>query len=275
MTKRAALVVGTLGLAAGFMLLPVAIAQIGDEPDAVIEQCLSEGEILKRIEKLTGVTKPDHLSLSCNGEERSAVFKSVDESRRGVSRMQRGGAEFDFTDSYKYERAAYLLDRELGMNMVPVAVIRSHKGDEGTLVAWIDNASHENQMKQRPTGPMMAELARQKGTMKLFDALIFNVDRRPENWMVDNDTAKLYLIDHSRAFRKHKEPSEEFLTGRARLSKELYDKLKALDEAHLSKLLEGLIGQAQIEALLQRRDAIIEKIDRDVEELGEAVVFSG
>ncbi|MEJ2086572.1 MAG: hypothetical protein P8Y44_12995 [Acidobacteriota bacterium] len=180
----------------------------------------------------------------------------------------------NFSDDFRYERAAYLLDRALGLNMVPVAVIRSRRGDDGVLVAWIENASHENEMQGKPTGPQMAELTRQKQLMYLFDALIENTDRRRENWMIDNDEWNLYLIDHSRAFRTDDNLSEAFLERRSRLTRDLYDRLLALNQADLEILLRGLIDGNQISALIARRDEIIAKIDRDRQEYGDVMVFS-
>lgn len=254
-------------------LLPSAVAaQISSFSDAEVEQCLSEGQIGKRAGKLVGVTKPEHLEIDCSIELDSAVFKSFDEHRRGITRLGGGATEMNFSDSYKYERAAYLLDRELGLGMVPVAVIRNIKGDEGVLVAWIPNAGHEATMG-RPTSSQMAALAPQKALMMLFDALILNVDRRQENWMIDKETWDLYLIDHSRAFRGRKELPEGFTDQLVRMNKSLYTNLEALDEDRLTELLEDLVSGAQIESLLARRDLILQKIDQDREVYGDSIVF--
>ena len=263
----------TLVLAATILQAQAAAAQISALPDADIEQCLNEGEIGKRAGKLVGLTKPEHLEIDCSVDIDSAVFKYLDESRRGITHLPGGSTEMNFSDSYRYERVAYLLDRELGLNMVPVAVTRNIKGEEGALVAWIPNAAHQFEIKEPPTGPQMAALAQQKAIMRLFDALILNIDRRKENWMVDKDTWKLYLIDHSRAFRDRKELPEEFTKQLVRLNQDLYTNLEALDEADLTELCEGLITGAQIKFLLARRDLILQKIDQDREDYGDAIVF--
>lgn len=260
-------------LAATLPLANAATAQITALPDADIEKCLTEGTIGKKTGRLVGLTKPEHLQIECSVDVDSAVFKYHDEHRRGITRLGSGGTEMNFSDSYKYERVAYLLDRELGLNMVPAAVIRNIKGDEGALVEWIPNAGHEAQMKERPTGPQMAALAQQKGIMRLFDALILNVDRRQENWMVDKETWKLYLIDHSRAFRDRKQLPEEFTKQLVRMDQDLYTNLEDLDEAGLTELCEGLITGAQIKSLLARRNLILQKIDQDREDYGDSVVF--
>ena len=132
-----------------------AVAQISDLPDSVIEDCLSEGQIGKKVDRIHGVTRPLHLSIECATGVDSAVFKSVVDQRRGLSAKVGGFTEMNFSDSYKYERAAYLLDRELGLDMVPVAVIREVRRTEGVLVAWIPNTTHEFRMSKAPTGQQL------------------------------------------------------------------------------------------------------------------------
>ena len=102
--------------------------------------------------------------------------------------------------------------------------------------------------------------------MRMFDSLIFNVDRRPENWRFDKSSAKLYLIDHSRAFRERRDLPESFGKSLVRMNRSLYDNLSGLDEETMQRVSEWLITGAQIEALLARRDLILQKIDQDREE---------
>lgn len=261
--------VGACGLVAA-----TAVAQISSLPDAEIEQCLSQGKIGKKAGRIHGVTRPLHLQIDCSIAIDSAVFKSLDDHRRGLSAKVGGFNEMNFSDCYKYERAAYLLDRELGLNMVPVAVIREVKGTEGVLVSWIPNTTHESHMTKTPTGTQLAELAQQEAFMRLFDALILNVDRRQENWLIDKDTWELYMIDHSRAFRIRERLPEEFTSERARLTQHLYKRLEVLNEERLTEMMGNLIGRSQIRALLVRRDLILEKIDADCDEWGCEAIFT-
>ena len=149
------------------LLAGVSGAQISNLADNAIEACLNEGKIGKSAGKIQGVTRPRRLEIECSVDVDSAVFKVVDDHRRGLPAKVGGFQEMNFSDSYKYERAAYLLDRELGLNLVPVAVIREVKGSEGALVAWIPNTTHESRMTQIPTGLQLAELAQQKAFMRL------------------------------------------------------------------------------------------------------------
>ena len=255
-------------------LAGASVAQISTLPDTAIEACLNEGRIGKSAGKIQGVTRPRRLEIECSVDVDSAVFKVVDDHRRGLPAKVGGFQELNFSDCYKYERAAYLLDRELGLNLVPVAVIREVRGTEGALIEWIPNTSHESRMTQLPTGVQLAGLAQQKAMMRLFDALILNVDRRVENWLLDKDTWELYMIDHSRAFRGRKKLPSEFTDQRARLSQALYASLEELTEERLTQLMGDLISELQIRALLARRDLILAKIDRDCAAWGRKAVFT-
>lgn len=271
-TARIWLIAVTACLECGAGLAPL-LAQIGAETDAAIEHCLMAGTVGKKRARLDGVTRPVRLGLECEGESRSAAFKTLDTYRMGLTRLGDGSWEMHFADSYKFERAAYLLDRELGLNMVPVAVIRNLRGTPGALVDWVPGASHETDPQRPLTSSDVVALAESKATMHLFDALIHNIDRNPGNWLVDLDSLRLFLIDHSRSFRPSEQVPESFLTKRVWLTRELHENLAALTRERLTELLEGLIEPGRIDALLSRRDQLLEIIESACAELGEDLVF--
>ena len=243
------------------------------QSDSEIEACLAEGEILKGWEELIGLTKPLKLELDCKDHTRKAVFKSLDVQKKGVYLLANGDREFNFSDSYKYEVAAYRLDRELGLHMVPVAVLRRYRGTEGALLDFIANTVHENQVSADLDGAAIASLTRQRSIMHMFDSLIYNVDRRPPNVLIDEHSVKLYMIDHSQAFREKNELQEVFAQGRVWLPEEVYLRLGALDRERLDELTCDLLTRGQRKTLMQRRDLILEKIDRDRETYGDSAVF--
>ena len=229
---------------------------------------------MEEFEVPIGITRPKRLVVECEGERIQAIFKHVDKVKRGRTRFSSGRSELNFTDSYKYERAAYLLDRVLGIHRVPVAVIRKIKGRDGALVQWLENASMEAQLGRSLTTQERIDLAHQKSTMHLFDALIYNTDRRTENWLIGHDDLRLYLIDHSRAFRTQTELPEDFAKRPARISRSVYTRLQDLSDASVTDLLEGLIDKDQIRALLARRDLILQKISQDIETHGPDTILS-
>lgn len=265
-----ALAVSLVGV---FLALVPAGAQNISDSDAEVESCLTNGKISKGAEELVGITRPVKVKVECDGTKREAMFKSVDEHKPGSTRLASGEVEFNFSDSFRYERAAYLVDRLLGLDMVPVAVLARRKGTDGILVDWIPNSVHENKVTVSFDGPQMASQFRQKSRMRMFDSLIYNTDRRAENILVDETTGKVYLIDHSRAFREKEELQGGFAEGRVWLSREIYDNLVGLSEESLAELSDGLISKKQLATLLARRDLIVAKIDQDRQEYGDEAVF--
>jgi hypothetical protein len=242
------------------------------QTDTEIEECLANGSI-SGDEVLYGLTKPLKVMVDCGGWQQKAAFKDIDVQKDGVYKLANGDREFNFTDRYHYERAAYLIDRELGLNMVPVAVLRRYRGRDGVLVAWIHDAVNGKRLSPGLSGATIAALERQKSVMRMFDSLIYNVDRRPENWLVNESTAKLYLIDHSQSFRIKPKLQAVFAENRIWIPKDMFDRLQQLELGELIALTEGLINKGQVKAVLKRRDLIVDKIERDRSEYGDESVF--
>lgn len=263
----------TIGMLAIFLCVSLAAAPLVAETDAEIEACLEKGKILKGGEELIGLTKPLKVEIECGEEVQLAVFKSLDVHKQGLYTLANGKQVFNFSDCFEYERAAYLLDRELGLGMVPIAVLRRYRNTDGVLVAWIHDAVHEDRVKREFSGPEMASMVRQKSIVNLFDSLIYNTDRRPPNTLVNESIPKIYMIDHTQSFREKKELQDAFAEGRTWLPEDTYTRLKALDMDRMNQLLAGLTTRGQRKIMLVRRDLIVEKIEKEREEFGDEAVF--
>ena len=205
-----------------------------------------------------GVTKPQRAFFSPGGLAGSAVVKVLPRKR------QKG-----FWEAYQSEVAAYVLDRIIGMDMVPTTVERRVEGDNASVQLWVEGTRLLSSVeKEVPKNPV--NWTRQVRRHRVFDALIANIDRNSNNMLVDDDW-NLILIDHSRAFAMNSRPFEEEIT---RLDRPLYERLKALDEATLlGRLKPWVFGKGQVRDLLKRRDRIVERLEKLAAERGEAVVF--
>lgn len=264
----------SLAIACGLACLAVAESRPADLSDSDLERVLRKGKIIKREDIGTGVTKPMRFWLELDGITVSASYKDVDYEKRGVTRLTSGNAEFNFTDSYRYERAAYLLDRELGLGMVPVTVIRQVYREPGAVTLWIgDSITETERIEQRLRPPDMANLVYQQADMRLFDALIYNTDRHAGNQLFTLDDWQLHLIDHSRAFRTRQELPEMFHGVPMTVSRPLLARLEALTKPQVKKLLKRELGPAQIDSILARRDLILEKLEKDRLEYGDAFAY--
>ena len=86
---------------------------------------------------------------------------------------------------------------------------------------------------------------------KMFDNLIYNRDPNEGNWMVD-PAWNVILIDHSRAFTRGTEMQHPL----TQVDRDLWDRMKALDEAALTAALGEWLGGGEIRSILERRDVM-------------------
>lgn len=249
------------------------VVLVSPESDRSVEDFLTRAEVVASKEIGVGVTRPKKLTLELGGRTRHAAFKTVEIENLGVTRFAKGTAESNFTDDYHYERAAYLLDRELGLHMVPVTVLREVDNEDGAVVDWIEGAFNEHERREQGRAPDDPErFRRQQALMRLFDALLYNVDRNQSNQLFDEDW-NLHLIDHTRSFRIKKALPDLFASMQAGLPREMLPRLEALDLPGLQRTMAGLLSKSRIKALLARRDAILAKIERDRELYGDGEVL--
>jgi hypothetical protein len=273
--ERLALAVAvTVGLGTGLAWSSDASTSPGPSPaDLEIERFLLEGDVIDEKEIPVGITHPLKLTLQLDGQTMVAAFKTIDSMHTGKTDFPDGSYEMNFVDSYENDRAAYLLDRQLGLNMVPVVVLRKYKGRSGAMVAWINDAFDERERREKNLKPDdYRVLARQRDQMRIFETLLLNVDLNQTNMLYTEDW-KLHLIDHSRAFRSWKSVPDTFMQNQITLTRELLANLEALEEQQLRELLKGLVPKAKVKALMGRRDIIVEKIAADREKFGDWVVF--
>ncbi len=253
---------------------PLSQPQTQAQSDADVEAFLRRAKVVEAKEIGSGITRPLRLVLEHEGQRRMAAWKTVEVVKRGP-RVEPGyPTEHEFTDDYHYERAAYVLDRELGLDMVPVTVLRSYRGQRGAAIDWIARAINEVERREQELKPADALiLSRQRATMRVFDALILNTDRTLTNQLITPSDWQLHLIDHSRSFRLSPHLPDHFLERPARLSRELLARLEALEAKRLRQLLRGAVSSSRIKSLLDRRDKILEKVEDDRRKFGDPFVF--
>jgi hypothetical protein len=245
--------------------------------EAELEQCLRKGKIVDNRLIGSGVTRPYRLELDCNGIRVAAAFKILDQELKGLTRFENASPELHFTDSYRYERAAYLIDRYLGLEMVPVTVTRFIGRNQGAAIAWVEEAISPEELRQTAlTDAERSRMSYQEGLMTLFDSLIKNVDRNQGNMLITKEDLRLHLIDHSRAFRQEKELSTKLVNERIALPEDVYERLRRLslmDGKELREVADKSISRALSKAVIARAVLIVEKIDQERTAYGDETVF--
>jgi len=221
----------------------------------------------------TGITHPEKATLTDGQRTLHGVFKTIDVDRPGLTEFDHGRAEVDFRDSYKFEIAAYELDKLLGLRLVPPTVERELEGRKGSLQLWVEGAMTEwdRQEKKQPA-PDPDRWNEQMYKVRLLHQLTFNTDRgNIRNVLIDPDF-RIYAIDHSRAFRRYDQlpGGEKDLTH---FSRAALTQLRTLNAPLLKEKLGAWLTGPELKALLKRRDLILALAERRVREQGEAAVL--
>lgn len=229
------------------------LAWVGHE--AAMEAHLRTAEIVSMRDIGTGVTHPRIATLRPDTPFGSLVWKVLPPARRN-----------GYWESYKSEIAAYQLDRLLELHMVPPAVVREIDGATGVAIMWIDGTRSVADMGGKvPTGPQFGTPLRR---MQMFDNLIGNPDRNAGNILIDG-ADRIILIDHSRAFVDSAKLPFPF----ERVDASLYSALKSLTRTQLSAALSQWLDGHAIDAMLERRDEIVRRVDDLVKRRGTAAVI--
>ena len=235
------------------------------------ETFLREAKVRNREDIGIGVTKPQKLTLSDGTTTCPAAWKTVDIYRPGITRLAEGELEANFRDSYKFEIAAYELDKLLGLGLVPPTVERRVRGQVGSLQLWIHGTFSEWDRRQDNL-KLSSPRAYVEGmlSVRLFHQRTHNIDyRNARNILIGRD--HVWAIDHSRAFRNDEELIGEIELER--FSRPALEALRALTMAAMREHVGKWLSKRQLEAILARRDLIVERADTLITERGEDVVL--
>jgi hypothetical protein len=235
-----------------------------------VENFLRTAEIMKLEEIGTGITKPRRAYLEKGGIKARAIFRDVAIFKQEWNDSKKG-KQFNFRDNYIYECAAYRLSQLLELRRIPPTVRRRVGDRAGSVQLWVESAMMEtDRMRRKLHPPDNWFWAMQHQMMVLFDQLIHNDDRNAGNILIDADW-KLWLIDHTRAFRIHPVVPEKDKISFC--ERKVWNRLKGLSDAEISGALEDLLSSSELKGLLQRRTMLVEHIQALIDERGETVVL--
>jgi hypothetical protein len=241
------------------------INQLTDEGNVIqenIEKYLRTAKIVSiTIDPAGGRTEAWLIILNDGKISRKGYFKYVDRSRPAL-----------LADSYKYELAAYELDKLLKLNVVPPVVEREIKSVEGSLQLFIENCITENQRKRtniEPNNPKFFQKA--LNDITIFENLTCNEPADLDDVLIHEKDWKVWRIDFSQAFS----PRPQLLpdSNITHCSEKLYQNLLKLNDDALISRLKPFLNDEEIMALLKRKEVIIKKIRQLIKEEGEASVL--
>ena len=239
-------------------------------PEAM-EEFLLNAELTDIREVGDGVTGSRRAIASDGRLTHDVHIQTVDVSRSTLA-VAGARVEINFRDSYVYNIAAYRLAVLLGMDNVPMSVLRTVDREPAAVTWWVDDVAmtERERTAQRTYGPNPGQTVQQFYTMYVFDELIQNRDRNQGNMLWTSDW-KMWLIDHTRAFRLQVEITDPFRLTRIR--RDLLDNLRALTPEALENATGDQLSGTQRSMLLERRDLLLRHFDDRIARLGGSMVL--
>ena len=235
------------------------------------EEFLRTAEIVRTRELSEGITNSHRATLTDGQLSHDAHIQTIDVSRNIFETPQ--GMELNFRDTYKHNIAAYLLDKALDLGMVPVSVERKVKGKTAAVTWWVDDVlmTEKERNKQNIASPDLEQWNKQMYICRVFDQLIYNMDRNLGNIVITKDW-DVWKIDHTRSFRLHK--SLRNPKSLVKIDRRLLAALRELTYEVLATELQPYMKESEMEALLARRDHIVEFFEKEIAQKGkEAVLY--
>ncbi len=233
------------------------------------ERFLEEAEITEWNQPLNprlAVTEPWRLKLEKDGIVKYGWWKNVDGRHKG------------FMDRWRWEIAAYRLDKLLGLNMIPPYVEKRFQGSRGAISLDTDYMMkvREKQEKKIKCPPRYVySFNRATYLWRFWDNLIANADRNEGDIFITEDW-RVIIIDHSRSFRTHKKFKHR---GKGKdepikqLPRALVEKLKSIDFEMIRNAVGEYLTDKEIAAVLVRRELLLKEVDRLIEKFGENKFF--
>jgi hypothetical protein len=259
----------------GYLFRDVDGKPLPTQSDEAIEELLKTAKVISMKKIPVGVTRPRKLVLADDGRQVHASFKDIDQTKYKMRDRGPGGNMVyrEWRDWYGYDIAAYRLDRLLGLYRVPPTVERREGSAVGSVSIWLEGTLPERVRQGKEIQPPeYARFNQQKQILRVLDNLIANRDSNLGNILIDSNW-RLWFIDFSRSFGTSKEliyPEEV-----THCDRQVLQALRDLDRDAVRERLGEFLTKFEIDALMARRDRLVEHIDGLIEERGaELVLFN-
>ncbi len=219
------------------------------------EEFLKKATVGTRKGAKKGITNTVRATLSDGSMTHEASIQRIDEEKARFETA--AGTEINFRDTYKFNIAGYRLGKLLGLaSMIPPSVERHYEGSMAAFTWWVDDVQMDeaDRLKKKVAVPDKENFSRQYVIMQVFDQLIYNTDRNQQNIVYDKQW-RLWMIDHSRAFRTRTDLQNPKVLGKC--DRQLLAAMKKLTREQLKTELGAYLRDPEIKGLLARRDKLV------------------
>lgn len=148
---------------------------------------------------------------------------------------------------YLRERAAYLVDKALGFNLVPPTIIRAINGKIGSLQQYIPDTQKFGILEWNDQSKAITANLDKFKNLWLMNYIIFNTDNHKSNLLI-NKEKEIFSIDHGLSFADTK--FDSFLDFRGKKINNF--NLSKDNINNLSTQLSDLLPASEIAACLNR-----------------------
>lgn len=193
--------------------------------------------------------------------------------------------------NYRFNVAAYELDKALELHMVAPAVVRTLDGRPASVTWWVDDVAmmERDRREKRIEPPDADRWNKQIQAVRLFDELTANPYRNidPDRSLSTTDTGpppsylwmellitrdwRVRLIDHTATFRTRKQL--EHPQSLIRCDRALLRKLRELNKGVFEQKLAKYLSPEQLDALEARRALLVKHFDEQIGRRGEGAVL--
>jgi hypothetical protein len=234
-----------------------------------METYLKTAKVISQKTTSVGVTAPSRAMLDNGILQHEALVQTVD--IRKPTFQGRRGTELNFRDAWQFNVAGYELAKMLTLNMVPPYVERRVGGKDGSVSWWVLDAMMEKDRYQKKIQPPQAQKwTEQLSAARIFHELIGDTDFNMTNLLITKDW-RIWMIDFTRAFRTTKTINDPKQLTRA--DRTLLESMRDLTLDGVRQALGRWLAGNEIEALMARRDQIVQLFDKEVAAKGEGAVL--
>jgi hypothetical protein len=212
-------------------------------------------------EAVPGRTAPWRISLDDGETQRRAMFKVIDETRPKP-----------LPESYKYELAAYAMDKLLDFQRIPPTMKRKIDDVIGSIQIRIEDCiGLDEQRRGNIAPPDIQAFENGLEEINVFENLIYSKRTELDDILIHEVSWDIYRVDFSDAFDTSPDliPEQKI----TRCSKKLFENLRDLSDEVVRARLDVYLNDEEMSALLDRKALIIDLIKKRIDELGEEAVL--